>query len=304
MTARSTTCTVLTIALASLPACGPSQHPEHRITRRAEPVAPARPNGELALAASRRDHPECAAPTFARWQDHQTAWIDACGVERMYMWYGEANGWWESDTTAALAASASATTTIDGEPAVTEAATAPVAGVAPTPALPDFPTEVAGFRFGAPIDEARRACEGAGHRWEAVRSSWVCSRTPAPIGHQAVAIVHVCNERVCGLSIVIDADGDAPVLRAWTDLRAALEQRYGSGSYRFVGDRSCEDAVARGRYACVSLGNGEIEYAWPTAGDGQVAITMRRNGSVGLGVSLIYIHPWARAAGRGDRRAL
>lgn len=154
---------------------------------------------------------------------------------------------------------------------------------------PAMPSEVAGFRLGGTLAQARAACRAAGHEWEDPQragDAGICAGTAASIGHDAIVMVTPCGDRICSVGIRVLSVGDAGVLRAVGDFREALTARYGEAEYVYTGAPYCEEAAGRGDITCVAAGQGQFIWRWYTRGGGILGVMVTRD----QGRAVVWLH--------------
>lgn len=121
----------------------------------------------------------------------------------------------------------------------------------------EIPEEAVGFRFGMTQEEARAACETAGHLWSTEGGRGKCSGLPVEVGLRAQANAKFCDTRLCGLTVSgeVTEDSGTAFLAIWS----ALREKYGvPREKRTVLPSSCRDQFVR----CVLDGQAEFRAKW------------------------------------------
>ncbi len=104
------------------------------------------------------------------------------------------------------------------------------------------PQELAGFTFGASPQQARRACEGAGHRWSPGHVA-VCSGVARDPGFDAKMRLRFCDGALCEATAVLR--GEEP-LASYVRLVRALRGAFGEEvRARLRAAPGCHEALAR-----------------------------------------------------------
>jgi len=122
----------------------------------------------------------------------------------------------------------------------------------------DGPAGVAGFKFVMTADEARSACEGAGHTWTDSSNVAACSGPAESVGMSGMVQLQPCNDGFCQI-LVTSEPGDSELLSTVTTLKQALEKRYGAPATTNTAlPRDCQQAIA----PCVDEQRAYLEYIW------------------------------------------
>jgi hypothetical protein len=101
--------------------------------------------------------------------------------------------------------------------------------VAAKPRTRPPPEGAAGYRYDEPPEAAQAACISGGFEWTADGDGFRCSGLRADLGLSGHSRHTFCGGSACVIEVVAPvAETDEPALdRAWLDIRAKLEARYG-----------------------------------------------------------------------------
>jgi hypothetical protein len=166
------------------------------------------------------------------------------------------------------------------------ARTAPQAPPASAPLL-EPPLGAGGFFFGASEQDARRACEDAGHTYAPQSEDRAaCDGVAADVGAPARARLTYCGGKVCAVSLIIPVAEDEDVSRALVRWKEALVKHYGgpTASHSDVPDSCLNDVTP-----CLLDRTGTIRFDWRWGSRQGITLAPRVDAARRASVSIAYV---------------
>jgi hypothetical protein len=147
------------------------------------------------------------------------------------------------------------------------------------------PTGAAGFPFGASVDQAKTACEGAKKTWTQEGSdTFTCSGAVTPTGTGGTVTLESCGTRLCRVTVVVKPDAGE-----WWDthkaLRTKLEEKYGKPAKNHTtGNADCQERLSD----CLRDGLAVATSTWTFPGEVSIRLVSGINGEDPAAIRVIY----------------
>ena len=162
------------------------------------------------------------------------------------------------------------------------------------------PQGVAGFDFGASVDEARRACEAAGHTFELTKKGARCDAPAKDVGVSGLHVeLDMCDETVCRVRLVRDARprNKRGWIKRFASLKKRLKRKYGKphqpDARTLAACRDDFDDCMQGRDA-------SLVYRWVWPQGPQIALAVIASPPDGPRLELQYTTPVSTSKGQDD----
>jgi hypothetical protein len=139
-------------------------------------------------------------------------------------------------------------------------ATSGTPAAAPATSQESAPAGAGGFAFGSTEAEAKRTCEAAGHRYAATSPGHgACDGVAADVGLPAKAQLDYCQEKTCGVALVLPLRDGENLAQAVVHWKASLSQKYGNPATSTGSIPSdCQDDLSR----CLATGRATVNIVW------------------------------------------
>jgi hypothetical protein len=164
----------------------------------------------------------------------------------------------------------------------------------PAATLGEPPSGAGGFTFGSGEDDARHACEQAGHVYGAASAgSASCDGVASDIGSPARAGLTYCGGKLCTVSLRIDLGSGENLARALMRWKAALVERYGDATGSQVNvPNGCEQDVT----PCLLDRSGAIRFDWKWKSLQRISLSPQVDDAKKAWVTISYTAPEATRA--------
>jgi hypothetical protein len=182
-------------------------------------------------------------------------------------------------------------------PSEETAGTSETSGAAGAAPQVDAPTGAGGFAFGSTEADAKRICEQAGHLYSSTSPGrGACDGVAADVGSAAKAQLDYCQEKACGVALVLPLRPGENLAQGVVHWKATLSAKYGKPTISTgSGPTDCQDDLSR----CLVTGRATVQIIWKWASGHRISLEVagQVQGSAMLRIS--YRAPTQVAAAPG-----
>jgi hypothetical protein len=182
--------------------------------------------------------------------------------------------------------------------APSETKDAPLASPENPDATKAEPKAAAGFNLQGNRQDARSACELAGHVWtEVTQNGAVCSGAPQNLGFEAKVLLQFCGVQTCAVAVV--SRPKEQWAKSLASIRNALVSKYGESQDNDV--RMPKSCLTEANFlSCVTDGRARVSYKWAWPSGAKVRYWIKKDpgpGDDGSGpsIQIVYSKPQPQA---------